>query len=461
MKYSIYTLFLFLVAFSACETEFSDLNNDPGALTSAELRLQLPEVIVQSMHNEGSNVNRIAGTVMQQFGGLDAQQIDNGNYLLGEDAVNNYWVSGLYSGALRGCQVIIDQAAEEGATFYSGVAKILMANQYGIATSFFGEMPFTEALQGLEVRQPSYDAQEIIYAGVQDLLDSGISDLENATGFGGGDLIFNGDETKWIATARALKARFLMQTQRRDNSAAAAALTELSSAFASFEDQPNFTFESSQTANWALAKFGIERPSTLGIASSFTEMMDGDPRQIHYMVDLGNLLYDYYQAEADNPNLTWAQSAATIPLISLVEVRFLQAEALARTGASAAEVETALADAISASMTAVGVTDEVAINDYVAANSSISGDGIENIITEAYKAYYGFAFHESWANFRRTGFPALTPSPNGVNSANPSGGVPRRLQYVDSESATNSVNVQAARDRQGGGLLDQDVWAFE
>ncbi len=58
-------------------------------------------------------------------------------------------------------------------------------------------------------------------------------------------------------------------------------------------------------------------------------------------------------------------------------------------------------------------------------------------------------------------YPALTPSPIGSNGFNPSGVVPRRYLYVESETQTNKDNVAAARAAQGGALLDVDVWAFE
>ncbi len=458
MKFKIYAvLTCLLLGFSACENKLDELNFDPTKLTDVELRLMLPDAISQAMHNEGANQNRIAGIIVQQFQGIDAQQVQYTNYVLGEDAVNNYWRFGLYAGVLRSCQVIIEKAAEEGATFYSGVAKVIMANQYGLAASYFGGIPFSEALKGLESSQPAYDTQEAVYNGVQAMLDDAISDLGSGTGYGAGDLIFDGDAAAWIATAKALKARFYMHVGKRNSGAYASALAELGGAFTSLGAQPDFQFESSETANWALAKFGLERPSTLGIGDFFRDMMMGDPRQAKYMVDLGAPVWDYYQS--GNTDLTWSQNTSTIPMISYVEVKFIEAEALARTGG---DPEAALREAITASMVQAGASDYDA---YVDANSSIAGmdqeQMIEKIITEAYKAYYGYAFHETWANYRRTGYPALTPSPIGSNGFNPSGVVPRRLLYVESETQTNSANVEAARARQGGGLLDQDVWAFE
>ncbi|MEL6650320.1 MAG: SusD/RagB family nutrient-binding outer membrane lipoprotein, partial [Bacteroidota bacterium] len=74
--------------------------------------------------------------------------------------------------------------------------------------------------------------------------------------------------------------------------------------------------------------------------------------------------------------------------------------------------------------------------------------------------YFGMAFQQSWTNFRRTGYPALQPDPNSVNSYNPRGIIPKRMLYPESEQTTNRLNWEAAKMRQGGALLDADTWAF-
>ncbi len=451
MKYKIFmALAILCLGFSSCEKKLDELNIDPNNPTAVDLQLMLPEVLVQAVFNAGTNQNRIAGMIVQQFRGIDAQQLQYYNYVIGEDVINAYWGTGLYTGALRSCQVIIDQATEEGAPFYSGVAKIIMANQLGIATSIFGDMPFNEALKGNDNLKPAYDSQESVYASVQRLLDEGIAEIAE-TGYVGGDLIYDGDIEKWRATARALKARYLMHTINRNSGAATAALTQLNGAFAE-ADQPNFTFDVSVTANWSLAKFGIDRPSTLMFHEEFAARLSGDPRLAAYATFDGT----FWQFFGDG--LRWAQSNATVPLISYVEVKFLEAEALARTGGDASS---ALAEAIQASFDLVGVEEA----GYVASASDLSGldaEGvIEQIMTEAYKSYYGFNFHESWTNWRRTGYPALSPVPGNTNGFNPSGAIPQRLLYPESEGSTNSANVEAAKARQGGALLDATLWAFE
>ena len=461
MKYLSYILILFVLLFSACSEEtFEELNTDPTQLSDVEMRLILPEILTQAAYNKGATPGRMAGIVMQQFEGFDAQQVAYTSYVIGSDAFNNYWRTGMYAGLLRSCQVLTDKATEEGATFYSGVAKTIMASEYGLLTSFFGNVPFSEALKGTENLKPSYDAQETVYNGVLSMLDQAISDLNAAdpAAYAGGDLIYGGDAAKWMATARALKARYQMHLQKRNGSAASDALSSLSGAFTSLADQPTFKFGTAQIDNWSLGKFGQERPNTLVMGEYFVNLMDGDPRQSKYMITDGTTWF-YWQA--GNPDLIWGADNAPVPLISYVEVKFLEAEALARTGS---DPSAALAAGIAASMEQVGIA-AADYADYVAANSDVSGLGMEEqiqkIIEEAYKAYYGYNFSEVWSNFRRTGYPAITPDPNGSNGFNPSGGVPKRFPYVVSEAQTNADNLNAARSAQGGALLDVPVWAFE
>ena len=52
-------------------------------------------------------------------------------------------------------------------------------------------------------------------------------------------------------------------------------------------------------------------------------------------------------------------------------------------------------------------------------------DKIKVVITEKYKSLYGNAPIEAWVDYRRTGYPELTPNPDAVPSLNPSGIIPR------------------------------------
>jgi hypothetical protein len=61
-------------------------------------------------------------------------------------------------------------------------------------------------------------------------------------------------------------------------------------------------------------------------------------------------------------------------------------------------------------------------------------------MTQKYIALYSHGL-ESWTDFRRTGYPAITPVPGGTNAFNLNGEVPRRLPYPQTEIDLNPSNV--------------------
>jgi hypothetical protein len=63
---------------------------------------------------------------------------------------------------------------------------------------------------------------------------------------------------------------------------------------------------------------------------------------------------------------------------------------------------------------------------------------------------------EAWANFRRTGFPALAPNP--YPGSEVPGAFINRITYPPSEILVNGENVQAAISEQGADNLATKVW---
>jgi hypothetical protein len=53
--------------------------------------------------------------------------------------------------------------------------------------------------------------------------------------------------------------------------------------------------------------------------------------------------------------------------------------------------------------------------------------------------------YEAWAEWRRTGYPILTPAPNNNNIA-----IPRRQAYTTTEQGLNGTNYSAAVQAQPG-----------
>ncbi len=453
--------------FSTTSCDFGNLNVDPTQLSSVELRSMLPAALSQMAYNQGALAGRMPGILMQHFIGFDAQQVPYTTYKINEADMNNLWVTGMYVGAMRDCDVIIKQATEEEQPYYVGIAKIIMAHELDIVTTFWGDAPFSEAFEGNEQLKPSFDLQSDLYATMFRLLDEALAELSKPSvpgGPAGDDLIFGGDAASWIATAHALKARLHIQmTKKGAADHAAQALTELQKAFTSVDEEPMFHFGTAKTESNPYAQFGSQRPKTLIINPAFHDAMDdkGDPRIDKYMAWDGS---DWRFYDGPASDLFWSRNDSPLPIISYTEVKFIEAEAKLYTGDDAG-AETALEEAITASMDQLGVAPDD-YNGYVAGYGNFTGmttleEKLEHLITEKYYALYAQAEPEIWSDYRRTGYPALTPVPGGDHGLNPGGQIPRRFIYPSDERSTNDVKMQEAIDRLGADDMAHDIWVFK
>jgi hypothetical protein len=442
---------ILLVILTSCE--YDSTNTDPTRPGGENVPLVaiVPAMQTQTHRNIGAVLGRYSGILTQQWKGVDAQQLSYTEYFITEDDTSNPWDTGLYTGSMRDAVDIIERATAQENFNTRGLAKMYLAINLGIATNVWGNVPYSEAFLAAENLSPKYDDQEELYTVILDLLDEAINDLEANDPVGiQGDLI-DATPNQWIATAHALKARFYMQLSSRSSTAAQDALDEISQAFGSNEGQLDFIFENSQNGGHPLALFGFQRPNTMVIGDFFADLMTGDPRQPLYMVqnDSGNFVY----FDSEEPGLVWSQLGSSSPVISYAEVKFIEAEATERNGGNAQPI---MEDAIRVNMEYLGVS-TLDIDSYI---STLSYNGIETIIVEKYKAMYGQSPLQVWNDYRRTGFPALTPNPDGVNGNNSSGIIPRRLLYPITERQSNPDSYQEAIQAQGGHLLDDEIWVF-
>ena len=453
MKKIKFITYLLLVTTISVSCEITDLNVDPDNPNPSVISASsvYPGMIAQTHRNSVALGGRVSGILIQHFEGLEAQQADYAQYNIGETDIDDIWDTGLYGeGSMKDCFVIMTTSSGES----SALAKLYMAANLGVATSMWGDVPYSEAFLGdAGILTPKYDSQEDIYNTLQTLLDQSINEgvVSGIGAFAGSGSAANVD---WVGVAHALKARYYLQlTSVNGLSAAQNALLEVQQAFKSTAEQPDFYYSTPPQNGNPLALFDNDRPSTLGFSPTLESMMIGDPRLPLYTTD--------GESFAGISGLFWGQFESPTPLISYWEVKFIEAEALVRTGGSDSDALNALKEAVAANMTFVGVSANDS-NTYVngLTLSGTESQKIETIITEKFKSLYGNAPIESWTDYRRTGYPNLTPNPDALPSLNPSGVIPRRFLYPQSERLTNTANYDAAIAAQGGQLLDDDIWAF-
>ncbi len=455
---------LILAVLPACD--FGNINVDPTRQSDANLNEILPSAIAQSARNILSIGGRVTGTVVQHFTGIEAQPLSYTTYLIDEQTLTTFWETGLYVGAMKDCALMIERAEAQNQPYYEGIAKVLMAFNLGIATSYWGDVPYSEALRGTASLKSPYDSQESVYQSIQRLLDEAIDAFGAEPVIGGpaaDDLLFGGNAGRWEAAAHALKARYLMHLSKRNPNAGADALKAMENAFQSAAAEPAFFFGNIDNESNPLALFGKERPQQMVVGDFLAELMNtkNDPRRSKYWVEeSGRREFSLLS----NTELVRGQRSSPLALISFTELQFLKAEALLRNGEEARAAQT-YTMALIHSMEENGIPSSQ-YNAYLAFNAGFSGlssfeQKLERIITQKYIALYGQNPTEVWVDYRRTGFPKLEIPPNATSSFNPSLVIPERFLYPISERTTNKDNYQAAIDRQGGHLMDVKLWAFE
>ncbi len=459
---SLVFLLLLTIIFVSCDFETD--NASPDEITEVSLEELLPAAITQMAHNQSAFEGRSASAFMQYLEEWDASISPYRQNGLSPEGFNSVWNYGFFGGSLIQAKTMADMAEKQGEGGYEAIAKIIMAHEFAEATSSFGDIPFSQAVQGNTYPFPEYDSQQAVYEGVQNLLNEAITLIDQNPPLVSGDVVYYGNMQLWKKFAYALKARYLLHTSKRHPENFSEILDIVQNqTFQSLEEQPGINWGAQVGTQNPLYSFATERPSTLIIQHGFANTLEtnNDPRLDKIMFTDG---FTWFFYDPDNPNkLVWARQYATIPFISFAETKFMEAEALLQTGGTTDDITDALKTAIEASFLQMEVSPEDH-TDFIDNHSDLSGldeAGILNhIISEAYVAYYGNASKQSWSNYRRLKLPELIPETY-ASIYNPSNVIVERFLYPETERKYNSTNTQAAIDRQNGALLDVPVWAFE
>jgi hypothetical protein len=224
-KYIIMALSIFFLGLTACSEDTLDRINKDNQHPSPDAvpaYLQLSDAIMST------GFSTVSGDYAFYLSSLNEQEIGVGNNQLmyaelrnsnewaASTTFNNVWNS-TYSN-LQNIRQIIRKITTEvpgniGQYDLLGMAQVLEALNFGVLTDMHGDIPYSEALQGQENLQPKIDAQKDVYTGILSTLDGAIANLEKGKSLKSTknqDIAFGGDVNQWIATAYALKARYLL-----------------------------------------------------------------------------------------------------------------------------------------------------------------------------------------------------------------------------------------------------------
>lgn len=415
MKNLKYVLILTLLMgfLSSCEDYFGDINKNPNSPSTVPSATLLPSIQTILTYGVWGDLSRYNAIFTQQVKGVDRQFAAYQDYIIRGNDMDNLWQSILYSnvltdiGALRS---VSGDPAENGV--YHGIANVLEAYTFLVLTDHFGDIPFTQSVNKLNDGnlQPGFDTQEKVYTDCIKLLTDALVlfDGKSIKKPNADDFFYKGDVTKWKKFANAVLARAYLHLSKRDASNFDKALAAARASFTSHADNPEFAWEATRGNPWN--QFNDQRQGSFSVGTAYLDIMGNleDPRIAKFGATL----------DKSHPILT---ATAPSPLISYTEIAFIIAEISFRQ--NAADANSAYENAIKSSFDKHVVE---GFADYFA-KTEVNALTLENIIKQKYIAL--FLDPETFSDWRRTGFPVLTP--------NTGSEIPRRYPYPQTETDYN------------------------
>lgn len=203
-------LFLIVGLLPSCTKGFEEMNKNPNS------PVDVPAINVFTSTEISSVSGELGGWIQHTYLGVWCQQWCKVQYI-DEDRYMPRDMSGEFNGPFSNClknySIVITKATAEKNDRLLAAAKIMRAWRFMYVTDIWGDIPYSEAIQGFSVDgtlTPKYDTQASIYADLLIQLEQANVLLTGTTvNFGSGDIIFGGDPVKWRKFANSLKLRIL------------------------------------------------------------------------------------------------------------------------------------------------------------------------------------------------------------------------------------------------------------
>ena len=224
MKRRIYSLFiaLSLVVVSACDL---DLLEDPNVVTP---EIADPTLVLNSV--QLSFPGHFAGTSF--LGERLSRMMSQPNNLYEQAYVpvnfNGQWTTA-YIALLNDIKLVEELGEARNLQRHLGMARFFKAYAIVNMVDWFGDIPFTEALDPATTFNPNYDNGASIYAAALSILDQAAANFTAPTAPGAApqDLYYGGDWAKWIKAINTMKLKIHLNQKLVDQGGTTAAINAL------------------------------------------------------------------------------------------------------------------------------------------------------------------------------------------------------------------------------------------
>lgn len=492
-----------MVVHTGCDEGFDELNTSKTGAISIDPAFQLNNAVISSSF-PGSTVIYDVG-IVQQIISPNSGVLTGANYNQdNRDATEDLW-QGYFRNVIRNTRDVIARVQDNPErSNLMHMARIIQAHAFMVLTDNYGDIPYDEGGNGYldQVFFPAYESQEDIYPKIMQELREASAALNASGKIENADVLYGGNVDKWKKFANSLLLRAGMRLSKVDPTQAAQVVSE---AFASgvitsnadnavrrhdnnYLNPVGNMLNSTEAANFYMTEpfvdylKGTNDPRLSAIAVRYVGAKSGPEqttdRQSYdaadqigmpmghdngsittVAADLGLAsFYDFTQvdrrrvADRDAPQYFVTASQSLLLLAEAKERGWISTattvEEFYNAGVRANMEQMAEYDAASE-------IDPQAIDDYLVANPFDPATALEQINTQYWVSSL-MNGPEAFANFRRSGYPALDPNP--FPGQDITGDFIRRLTYPNSEISVNTDNVNVAIARMGADNLDTRVW---
>lgn len=462
---------IFLLGSCKKEKDLANLNIDPKhpatvpsytLFTQAQLNL--------SNTVTSSNVNLNIFRLIEQYW-TETTYTDESNYDLGTRAIPDGWWNAFYRDVLNNFEQSKNFAktdVTDADIQKNDLALIDIQEVYAFyyLVNTYGNIPYSQALS-IDNPFPKYDDAATIYSDLLTRLDADIAALNtSAESFGGADIVYNGDVSKWKKFANSLKLKMGILIADADPAKAKTAVEAAApNVFTSNDDNAVFTYLASPPNTnpiWVdLVQSGRQ---DFVAANTIVNMMSAmnDPRiPAYFTTDASGSGYSGGVPGKGNsfPAFSKPGSSITSPdfpglLLDYSEVEFALAEAVERGFSVGGTAATHYNNAVTASITYWGGSAGDAIA-YLAqpsvAYATATGTYKQKIGNQLYIALYNRGLDE-WIAQRRLDFPVITAPTTALSE------YPVRFTYPVKEQNVNQPNYEAASAAMGGDLVTSKLF---
>ncbi|WP_426059597.1 SusD/RagB family nutrient-binding outer membrane lipoprotein [Hymenobacter sp. B1770] len=217
--------------------KFLDVNNTPNNPITAPPTVLLTSTAIGTAFSNGNEINRITSLLVQHVAGAANQAAGQDRYNI-RGGLDNQWQFEQYAGVLQNSQTLIETANSVNSPAYAGIGKLLKAYNFAMVTDLWGDIPYSEALQGLNKLQPRFDSQEDIYKGnsalgiqsLDALIKEGLADLDATSTLKpstSDDPVYAGDLAKWKRMGNTLRLKLANTMSRKEPALARTIINEV------------------------------------------------------------------------------------------------------------------------------------------------------------------------------------------------------------------------------------------